>query len=118
MKKHIIKEIKENSIANELGIQPNDLLVSINNKSIVDVIDYLYLSADEYIEVLIEDKETHEQVLFEIEKNYDEDMGLVFENPLLDDAKRCSNNCIFCFIDQLPKGMRKTLYFKDDDSRL
>ncbi len=118
MKKHVIKEVKENSIASELGIEPNDLLVSVNNKVIVDVIDYLYLSADEYIEILIEDQNTHEQVLFEIEKDYDEEIGLIFENPLLDDAKRCSNNCIFCFVDQLPKGMRKTLYFKDDDSRL
>jgi|LGVE01.1.fsa_nt_gb putative radical SAM enzyme (TIGR03279 family) len=118
MKKHVIKEVNENSIAEELGIQPNDLLVSINNRPIVDVIDYLYLSADEYVELLIEDQYTHEQVLFEIEKDYDEDIGLSFVNPLLDDAKRCSNNCIFCFVDQLPKGMRKTLYFKDDDSRL
>lgn len=118
MKKHVIKEVKENSIASELGIEPNDLLVSVNNKAIVDVIDYLYLSADEYIEILIEDRNTHEQVLFEIEKDHDEEIGLIFKNPLLDDAKRCSNNCIFCFVDQLPKGMRKTLYFKDDDSRL
>ena len=79
--------------------------------------DYHYLVNDEYIEMLIRTADGTEEVL-EIEKDYDEDIGIVFESSLMDDYRSCSNNCIFCFIDQLPKGMRETMYFKDDDSRL
>ena len=67
---------------------------------------------------MVEDHNSGEEVLLEIEKDYDEDLGIVFETGLMDNARSCSNKCIFCFIDQLPKGMRETLYFKDDDSRL
>jgi putative radical SAM enzyme (TIGR03279 family) len=63
-------------------------------------------------------KKDGEEWLFEVEKEYDEDIGIEFEKPIMDGAKRCANKCIFCFIDQLPTGMRETLYFKDDDSRL
>src|SRR5690554_790917 len=82
-----------------------------------DIIDYKYLISDEYIEVSIE-KKNGEIWQYEIEKDYDEDLGIIFTNPLIDRAKSCRNKCIFCFIDQLPPNMRKTLYFKDDDSRL
>ena len=83
----------------------------------LDVFDYRYLINDEYIELTIKTKQGGECVA-EVEKEYYEDLGIVFESGLMDNAKSCSNKCIFCFIDQLPKGMRETLYFKDDDSRL
>src|SRR5699024_10406406 len=84
---------------------------------IKDIIDYKFLITDEYIEVEIE-KANKEIWILEIEKEYDEDLGIEFTNPLIDRAKSCKNKCIFCFIDQLPPNMRETLYFKDDDSRL
>ncbi len=105
------------SIAEELEIEPGDLLLSINGEEIGDVFDYHYLTNDDFLEVLIE-KPDGEQWELEIEKDYQEDLGISFENGLMDDYKSCHNKCIFCFIDQMPKGMRETLYFKDDDSRL
>lgn len=116
-KKHIIDKIEPGSIAEEMELEPGDALISINGKEIDDVFDYHYLIHDEYLEVLIE-KADGEPWELEIEKDYDEDLGIVFENGLMDDYKSCHNKCIFCFIDQMPKGMRETLYFKDDDSRL
>ena len=105
------------SIADEIGIEPGDVLVSINGKEVLDVFDYRYLINDEYLEIILKDG-NGEPYEAEIEKDYDEDLGIVFESGLMDNARSCSNKCIFCFIDQLPKGMRKTLYFKDDDTRL
>lgn len=114
---NVITHVKKGSIAEELGIVPGDELVSINDESIKDIIDYKFLISDEYIEVLIR-KQNGEEWLLEIDKGYDEDLGIDFESPTIDRARSCANRCIFCFIDQLPKGMRRTLYFKDDDSRL
>ncbi len=114
---HIIKTVKENSIAEEMGIEPGDKLLKISDVDIEDIFDYEFLIQDEYIEVLIQ-KENGEEWLLEIDKEIDEDLGLEFENGLMDDYRSCHNKCIFCFIDQMPKGMRETLYFKDDDSRL
>jgi putative radical SAM enzyme (TIGR03279 family) len=115
--KNTIVKIIPNSIAEELEIEVGDKLISINDTQIKDIIDYKFLMSDEYIVVQIE-KLNGEVWNLEIEKDYDEDLGVEFENSILDSARSCSNNCVFCFIDQLPKGMRKTLYFKDDDSRL
>lgn len=115
--KNIIEKVNKNSIAEELQIVPGDILVSINDCEVKDIIDYKYLISDDYVVVKIE-KENGDIWELEIEKEYDEDLGIFFTNPLIDKAKSCRNKCIFCFIDQLPKGMRKTLYFKDDDSRL
>lgn len=117
MKKHIIKDIKPNSIAKELEIEPGDVLLAINDEELTDIFDYQFMTEDEYLTILIE-KPDGEQWELEIEKDMDEDIGLVFEQGLMDDYKSCSNKCIFCFIDQMPPGMRETLYFKDDDSRL
>lgn len=114
---NIITCVKKGSIAEELGIVPGDELLSINNEPVKDIIDYKFLISDEYIKVLIR-KQNGEEWLLETDKGYDEDLGIDFENPIIDRARCCANRCIFCFIDQLPKGMRKTLYFKDDDSRL
>ena len=119
MKKHehIIAKVNPGSIAEELEITPGDKLIAINDTEIEDIFDYQYLIQDEYLEALIE-KPDGEQWLLEIDKDYDEDLGIEFENGLMDDYRSCHNKCIFCFIDQMPKGMRDTLYFKDDDSRL
>ncbi len=114
---HIIKKILPGSIAEELGMEPGDKLLQISDTDIEDIFDYQFLVQDEYIEVLIE-KPDGEQWLLEIDKDFDEDLGIEFENGLMDDYRSCHNKCIFCFIDQMPKGMRDTLYFKDDDSRL
>jgi putative radical SAM enzyme (TIGR03279 family) len=115
--KNIIVKVLKNSIAEELNIEPGDELLTVNNSIIKDYIDYKYQISDDlvYFEIKKKDGEIWE---LEIEKEYDEDIGIVFENPLMDNIKVCSNKCIFCFIDQMPKGMRKTLYVKDDDSRL
>ena len=114
---HLIKEVYPGSIAEELEIEPGDVLLSINDQSIEDVFDYRYMIKDEYIEVLIRKPDGEEWAL-EIDKDYDDDLGIEFENQLMSDYKSCSNKCIFCFIDQMPPNMRETLYFKDDDSRL
>lgn len=114
---HIIKYVYPDSIAEELELCPGDVLLEINGQSIQDVFDYRYMIKDEYIEVLVR-KEDGEEWLLEIDKDYDDDLGIEFENSLMSEYRSCSNKCIFCFIDQMPPGMRETLYFKDDDSRL
>ena len=116
-KEHLIKEVYPGSIAEEMEIEAGDRLLAINGKEIRDVFDYRYYIKDEYIEVLIQ-KADGEEWLLEIEKDYDDDLGIEFENGLMSEYRSCSNKCIFCFIDQMPPGMRETLYFKDDDSRL
>ncbi|MCL2592133.1 MAG: DUF512 domain-containing protein [Defluviitaleaceae bacterium] len=115
--KNVITRVEAYSIAEELYIEPGDVLLSINDAKVEDVFDYMFAIKDEYLEVLIL-KKNGEEWLLEIEKDEDEDLGLSFESGLMDDMRSCKNKCIFCFIDQLPKGMRETLYFKDDDSRL
>lgn len=114
---HIVKEILEGSIAQEMEIEPGDNILAVNDHPIEDIFDYQYLINDEYIELLVR-KSDGEEWLLGIDKDYDEDLGIVFENSLMDNYKSCYNKCIFCFIDQNPKGMRDTIYFKDDDSRL
>lgn len=116
-RQHIVSLVEEGSIAWELGIEKGDELLRINDTEIEDIFDYQYFIQDEYIEVLIK-KADGEEWLLEIDKDYSEDLGLSFENGLMDEYRSCHNKCIFCFIDQMPKGMRDTLYFKDDDSRL
>lgn len=114
---HIVKSIDPGSIAEELNIAKGDALLQINGRDIEDIFDYQYLIQDEYIEVLIK-KPDGEEWLLEIDKEEQEDLGIEFANGLMDEYRSCHNRCIFCFIDQMPKGMRETLYFKDDDSRL
>lgn len=116
-KKHKIKEIIPGSIAEEMGLEPGDSIIKINGQEIDDIFDYRYLIQDEYIEVTVLAK-SGEECRLEIEKDFGEDLGAEFENGLMDEYRSCRNKCIFCFIDQMPKGMRDTLYFKDDDSRL
>lgn len=114
---HIIKSVKPGSIAEEMGIEFGDVLLSIGGHKIEDIFDYQYLIQDEYIEAAVR-KADGEEWLLEIDKEYSEDLGIEFENGLMDEYRSCRNKCIFCFIDQMPDGMRETLYFKDDDSRL
>ena len=98
MKKHlhVIQSIVPGSIAEEMELQPGDTVLAINGQDIEDVFDYHYLVNDEYVEMLIRTADGTEEVL-EIEKDYDEDIGIVFESSLMDDYRSCSNNCIFCF---------------------
>ncbi|KXZ39567.1 putative radical SAM enzyme, TIGR03279 family [Alkalithermobacter thermoalcaliphilus JW-YL-7 = DSM 7308] len=113
---NIISKVYKKSIADELGIKEGDILLSINDQKIEDIIEYKFLICDEYLELKIQ--RGKQVYVYEIEKDYDEDIGIEFLNPIIDKTRSCKNKCIFCFIDQLPKGMRHTLYFKDDDSRL
>lgn len=117
MEKNLIVDVLDDSIAQELGVEKGDNLVSINGIEVRDCIEYRFLETNDYIELEIE-KKSGEVWVLEIEKDIDETLGIVYENSLMDEIKTCSNKCVFCFIDQLPKGMRKSLYLKDDDSRL
>ena len=114
---HVISRVLPGSIGEELELEPGDVLVSINGQPVEDVFDYRYLMNDEVVELLIRKKNGEEWEL-EVENDYEDDLGVEFENSLMDDYRSCSNHCIFCFIDQMPPNMRETLYFKDDDSRL
>ncbi len=114
---HIIKAVESGSIAEELEVEAGDVLLAINNQEIEDVFDYRCMILEEYLEVLIR-KADGEEWLLEVDKDEEEDLGLEFENGLMSEYRSCTNKCIFCFIDQMPPGMRETLYFKDDDSRL
>lgn len=116
-KGHVIQKVLPGSIAEEMGLEPGDAVLRINEQEIEDIFDYQYLVQDDYIEVAVLAK-SGEECILEIEKEQGEDLGLEFENGLMDEYRSCHNKCIFCFIDQMPKGMRDTLYFKDDDSRL
>ena len=117
MKKNEIKTVLPGSIGEEIGLEPGDVILKINNTEIRDVLDYRYLMSDEEILLTVLTRQG-EEVEVEIEKDIYEDLGVEFESGLIDTAKSCANRCVFCFIDQLPKGMRETLYFKDDDTRL
>ena len=119
MKKHehIVKSLMPGGIGEELGIEPGDKLLAINGNEIQDVFDYYYYEESEQLLLLIETPDGEEWEL-EIEKDEDESLGIEFDQSLMDEYRSCRNKCMFCFIDQMPKGMRETLYFKDDDSRL
>lgn len=117
LKQNVIIKIEKDSIAEEIGLEPGDILLAVNGQAVQDVFDYRYLIQDEYVELTIRTI-NGEEYIAEIEKEEEEDIGILFESGLMDHAKSCKNKCIFCFIDQLPKGMRESLYFKDDDSRL
>lgn len=113
---HRIKGIEPGSIAEELELEPGDVLLEINGNRIQDVFDYKYYEDSENMVMLVQKADGE---LWELETWHDyESLGIVFENGLMSEYKSCCNKCIFCFIDQMPPGMRETLYFKDDDSRL
>lgn len=113
----IVNSVLEGSIAQELEIQKGDEILSIDGVKMLDMIDYNFYMKSELITVEI--KKTNGEIEeIEIEKDYDEDLGIVFESAVFDRIKPCLNHCIFCFVDQQPKGLRDTLYIKDDDYRL
>ena len=114
---HTITAIEPGSIAEELELSPGDVLLSIDGQSVADIFDYRFLIRSEELTLLIRKPDGEEWEL-DIEKDEDEDLGLSFDSGLMDEYRSCSNKCIFCFIDQMPPGMRPTLYFKDDDARL
>lgn len=111
-----ITEVFAHSRAEKAGVRAGDILVAINNKPIVDVIDYRFYLADTHVKLTL--RRDGSDFDIDIAKGEYDDIGLEFATPLMDKKHRCENKCIFCFIDQLPKGLRETLYFKDDDSRL
>ena len=111
-----ITDVVKGGRAKKAGILPDDILISINGKEINDVLDYRFYLAETKILVCVE--RAGKRLEFKIKKKEYDDIGLDFETPLMDKKHSCENKCIFCFIDQLPKGMRSSLYFKDDDSRL
>ena len=113
----IVENVIENSIADEIGIKKNDKIISINSKTPKDIIEYSFLINDEEISLLVEHN-NGEIEEYEIEKDFDEDLGIIFTSAVFDKVKRCQNHCIFCFVDQQPKGLRDSLYVKDDDWRL
>lgn len=118
LENHVIKAVEPGSIADEMGVEPGDILLTINDEPVEDIFDYQFMTQEELLNVAIQKCGTNEEWVLEIEKEEWEDLGIEFENGLMDDYRSCHNKCIFCFIDQMPKGMRDTLYFKDDDSRL
>ena len=113
----IVNKVIEGSIAEELEIEPGDEIVSIDETSMLDMIDYNFLCKSDFLTVEVKKKNGEVEVI-ELEKDYDEDLGIVFESAVFDRVKPCLNKCIFCFVDQQPKGLRETLYMKDDDYRL
>lgn len=113
----VVAKIKEGSIAEEIGLQPGDKILAVNDMPVTDIIDFSFASADEEIELLIETADG-EQELIGFDKEYGEDMGILFESAVFDRISRCKNRCTFCFIEQMAPHMRKSLYVKDDDYRL
>ncbi len=111
-----IKEITPDSPADRAGVRVGEILLKINDHPVVDVLDYKYYSYDPALILRLKDGETEREL--SLLKDVGEDLGLSFETYLMDRARACANNCVFCFVDQLPSGMRDTLYFKDDDARL
>ena len=112
----IIAGVAVDSIAEELGLLPGDVVCAVGELQLRDVIDYRFATAEERIELLV--RRGDEQTIYEIEKDPDEDLGIAFVEPLFDRLRTCNNKCPFCFLTQMPKGMRKSLYLKDDDYRL
>ncbi|WP_148867005.1 DUF512 domain-containing protein [Thermosediminibacter litoriperuensis] len=117
LKRALIKRVKRGSLAERAGLKKGDEILMINGQNIKDILDYKFLTTDETLCLHVKSKEGRKRLLT-IEKDFDEDLGIEFENPLIDGIKRCKNRCIFCFVDQMPKGLRPSLYVKDDDYRL
>ena len=112
-----VSDVEKNSIAEELGVSVGDILVGINGRKVLDLLDYMDLMLNEKLEVELE-AENGEIKVLDIEKEVYEDIGITFEPNLMSRPKSCKNKCAFCFIDQDAPNMRDTVYFKDDDWRL
>jgi len=114
---NVVKNVLKGSIADEIGIQAGDVLLSVNGQRLCDILDYKFLTSNDEYTLEIQKQNGDVEIVEVVNEDY-EQLGIEFENGLLDKPQSCRNKCIFCFVDQLPKGMRKTLYFKDDDYRL
>ncbi len=114
----IVSDVVKNSIAEEIEIAKGDVVLSIDETPMLDMIDYNFLCKSDFLTLEVQKAGTEEIEIIEIEKDYDEDLGIIFESAVFDKIKPCLNKCIFCFVDQQPKGLRQTLYIKDDDYRL
>ena len=117
MARAVVKSVDPGSIADDCEIAAGDVILKVNNIEFKDILDFRYLTSDDYYVIEVEKKDGSIEEI-EIENDLYEQFGCEFENSLLDEAKTCRNKCIFCFMDQLPPNMRKTMYFKDDDVRL
>lgn len=113
----IVENVIPDSIADEIGLKKGDKILSVNSTFPNDIIEYSFLINDEIVTLMVE-HENKDLEEIEIEKDLDEDLGIVFTSAVFDKLKRCQNHCIFCFVDQQPKGLRNSLYVKDDDWRL
>ncbi len=113
----LVAEVEKNSIAQELEITAGDEILTIDEIAPKDLIEYRYLMMSEELTIVVK-KQNGELEEIEIEKDFDEDLGIIFESAVFNKIKLCANNCIFCFVNQQPEGMRDTLYVKDDDYRL
>ena len=112
----VVDAVRPGSIADEAGLRAGDRVVSIGGRALNDAVDFQFLAADELIE--LEVVRAGEATIFEIEKEADEDLGIGFQDAAFDGVRQCNNSCFFCFLKGNPRGMRKTLYVKDDDYRL
>lgn len=117
MAKAVVKSVDRGSIADECGIVPGDVISKINGKSFADILDFRYFTSDEYYVVEVEKSDGSIEEI-EVSNDLYEQFGCEFEKALIDEPMLCTNRCVFCFMDQLPPNMRKTMYFKDDDVRL
>lgn len=113
----IIKTVLKNGIAARIGLIPGDEIISVNGQKFNDFLEFKFLMTDEKIKLNVKAKDGRIK-RYTVYKDFDEDLGVEFENPLMDEIKRCKNKCIFCFVDQMPPGLRNSLYVKDDDYRL
>lgn len=113
-----VSDVIKGSIAEELEIAKGDIILSIDEMPMADMIDYNFMCKTDFMTLEIQKAGTDEIEVIELEKDYDEDLGIIFESAVFDRIKPCLNKCIFCFVDQQPKGLRDTLYIKDDDYRL
>ncbi len=111
----VIAEVRSGSIAAELGLQPGDVLLSIDGHVLRDVIDYRFYGAEEELELVVE--RGGERSVYQVERGYDQEPGIEFAEPTFDGLRRCNNRCEFCFLNGMPPGMRRSLYIKDDDYR-
>ncbi|MBI4863254.1 MAG: DUF512 domain-containing protein, partial [Candidatus Riflebacteria bacterium] len=110
-----IATVQPGSIADELGLAAGDVLLKIDGRPVEDLLDFQYLSASEHLTLLV--CRAGEPTLFEIEKGSEDDLGLGFSQELFDGIRRCGNSCVFCFVHQNPRGLRRSLYVKDEDFR-
>ncbi len=114
----VISKVYPDTIAWETGLEAGDQIITINNKKIRDLIDFEYLWAEEEVEILVKKGDTGQEEIIQIEKDYDEILGVEFTSAVFDGVRHCKNNCLFCFVDQMAPEMRDSLYEKDDDYRL